>query len=42
MGRSGSGKSTLLKILTGLIRPDSGSVEIDGIDIFKEDKKFFI
>ena len=41
MGRSGSGKSTLLKILTGLIRPDSGSVEIDGIDIFKEDKKIF-
>ena len=30
IGRSGSGKSVLLKCLLGLIRPDAGSIEIDG------------
>ena len=31
MGVSGSGKSTLLSLLAGLLRPDSGSVELDGV-----------
>jgi len=35
IGRSGEGKSVLLKQLIGLIKPDSGSVLIDGIDITK-------
>ena len=30
MGPSGSGKSTLLHVLAGLLRPDSGVVELDG------------
>jgi ABC-type sugar transport system ATPase subunit len=30
MGENGSGKSTLVKILTGVHRPDAGSIEIDG------------
>jgi energy-coupling factor transport system ATP-binding protein len=31
MGRNGAGKSTLLKALVAMLRPTSGSVEVDGI-----------
>ncbi|MBN2126463.1 MAG: ATP-binding cassette domain-containing protein, partial [Deltaproteobacteria bacterium] len=37
LGGSGCGKSTLLKLLVGLIRPKSGSVIIDGDDIYRGD-----
>jgi putative ABC transport system ATP-binding protein len=33
VGRSGSGKSTLLNLISGIDRPDSGSVEVDGLDV---------
>jgi putative ABC transport system ATP-binding protein len=35
MGPSGSGKSTLLSVLGGLTSPSSGSVSIDGIDVYE-------
>lgn len=34
LGRSGAGKTTLLQIIGTLDRPDSGSVKIDGQDVF--------
>ena len=39
IGRSGCGKSVLLKHIIGLLRPDSGSVFIDGEDITKVDSE---
>ena len=35
VGASGAGQSTLLQILGSLSRPDSGTVEIDGVDIYR-------
>lgn len=33
VGPSGSGKSTLLSLIAGLLRPDRGSVVVDGADL---------
>ena len=35
MGPSGSGKTTLLSVLGSLLRPTSGQIEVDGIDLTK-------
>lgn len=39
MGASGAGKSTLLNILNGSTAPTKGSININGIDIYKETEK---
>ncbi|RFC35654.1 MAG: putative ABC transport system ATP-binding protein [Candidatus Nitrotoga sp. SPKER] len=38
LGASGSGKSTLLGLLAGLDEPSSGTVYLDGVDIFSFDE----
>jgi phospholipid/cholesterol/gamma-HCH transport system ATP-binding protein len=37
IGQSGSGKSVLLKHLIGLLKPDSGEIYIDGVEITRLD-----
>ncbi len=39
LGPSGSGKSTLLKLISGLERPDAGTVTIDGEDVTDVDPR---
>ncbi|MGF1545015.1 MAG: ABC transporter ATP-binding protein [Parvularculaceae bacterium] len=35
IGPSGAGKSVLLKCVLGLIEPDAGAIEIDGVDLMR-------
>ncbi len=39
MGRSGTGKSITLKHMVGLMKPDAGSVWIDGVNLATMDKR---
>lgn len=39
LGPNGAGKSTTMNIITGYLSPTSGSVTIDGIDVFSEPLK---
>lgn len=35
VGSTGSGKSTLVNVILGLLQPQEGLVEVDGVDVFK-------
>ncbi|MGY6560519.1 MAG: ATP-binding cassette domain-containing protein [Luteibaculaceae bacterium] len=39
MGASGAGKTTLLNVMAGLLKPSSGSIRVNGIDITKNPDK---
>lgn len=44
IGTNGAGKSTFLRMLAGILKPDSGSIEIDGESVYENlnaKKKFF-
>jgi sodium transport system ATP-binding protein len=36
LGPNGAGKTTTLRILAGLISPDAGSIEVDGVDVLRD------
>ncbi|PVA11707.1 ABC transporter ATP-binding protein [Pelagivirga sediminicola] len=42
IGGSGTGKSILLKSILGLVRPDSGTITLDGKDVTRGDRDAFL
>ena len=32
LGQSGCGKTTILKLISGFLQPDTGTIEIDGVN----------
>ncbi|HEX5139050.1 MAG TPA: ABC transporter ATP-binding protein [Planctomycetota bacterium] len=36
MGPNGSGKTTILRCIAGLLRPDEGTIRVDGLDLRRE------
>ena len=42
IGGSGTGKSVLLKCILGLVRPDSGTITLDGQDVTTGDRDAFL
>lgn len=42
IGGSGTGKSVLLKCILGLVRPDQGTITLDGQDVTRADRDAFL
>ena len=38
IGTNGAGKSTFLRMAAGILKPDEGTIQIDGVNIFENDK----
>jgi ABC-2 type transport system ATP-binding protein len=36
IGLNGAGKTTLIKMMTGILKPDTGTIKINGLDIIKD------
>src|SRR5262245_59699832 len=36
LGPNGAGKSTTMKMITGFLRPDAGTANVDGIDVTRD------
>ncbi len=36
LGPNGAGKTTTLRMIAGLVRPDAGTIEVDGLDVLRE------
>lgn len=36
VGPNGAGKTTTLRMITGLLRPDAGTVRVDGVDVWSD------
>lgn len=39
LGSSGAGKSTILRLILGLLRPDAGEIEVDGIPVTEDTRR---
>ncbi len=39
LGPNGAGKSTAIRILTGYLQPDSGTVQVDGLDVLRQTRE---
>ena len=38
IGTNGAGKSTFLRMASGVLKPDEGSIQIDGEDVYENTK----